>query len=392
MRRKISIIVLVFAAILPVSAEEVFFSSIVNASYLTDFALNLFPVSFWGEFGIDHLDVFEDLNTRAVVRVEAGMAQRTIRQNPKDGSILTPDKQEQYTVVFSDGKAGFSQGLIDNPAEGKPDFLTLDVFFGMRWEQAFPSLSDVQSGNYEGFFTDLFYFDLNGETVGLPELEGNKYSLTNSLSIGLDFNNMEDHYLIPEGYNFSLDLVFAPWWLLNTSDMLKNIADTGSTIDYYKILYTTTYKHTFIQQLQEDSDFNLFSAYMNFNFACQLLFGDAIPQHAMTIGFRDKTIPPRPFIADMKARFTVTGPEFITIGTYPALTVYLENSLAAGKLLNSIDETSGVRFYGTIGVQAELYIMGMFRAYAAVYYDYLAPEWAENGFDYEIGAYFMATF
>ena len=394
MRRKISILLIAFASVFPAFAEEVFFSSIVNASYLTDFALNMFPVSFWGEFGIDHLDIFEDLNTKAVVRVEAGMAQRTVRQNPSDGSILDYEtgKQRQYTVVFSDGKAGFSQGIIDNPAEGKPDFLTFSAFLGMRWEQAFPSLHDVQSGNYEGFFNDPFYFPSGSESVGLPELRGNKYSLTNSLSISFDFNNLENHYLIPEGYNFSFDLVFAPWWLLNTDEILKSVVNTGSTIDYYKILYTANYKHTFIQQLQEDSDFNLFSIYMDFNFRCQLLFGKAVPQHAMTTGFRNKTIPPRPFITDVQFRLTVTGPEFFTIGTYPSVTLYIENSLAAGRLLNSIDETSAVKFYGTIGIRADLYIMGMFRAYAAVYYDYLAPEWSEHGFDYEVGAYFTASF
>ena len=112
----------------------------------------------------------------------------------------------------------------------------------------------------------------------------------------------------------------------------------------------------------------------------------------MTTGFRNKTIPPRPFITDVQFRLTVTGPEFFTIGTYPSVTLYIENSLAAGRLLNSIDETSAVKFYGTIGVRADLYIMGMFRAYAAVYYDYLAPEWSEHGFDYEVGAYFTASF
>ena len=131
---------------------------------------------------------------------------------------------------------------------------------------------------------------------------------------------------------------------------------------------------------------------MDFNFRCQLLFGKAVPQHAMTTGFRNKTIPPRPFITDVQFRLTVTGPEFFTIGTYPSVTLYIENSLAAGRLLNSIDETSAVKFYGTIGVRADLYIMGMFRAYAAVYYDYLAPEWSEHGFDYEVGAYFTASF
>ena len=393
MRRTIAVILIFITAMFMLPAEEVYFSSIVNASYLTDFALNLFPVSFWGEFGIDNLDFFPNLKSRAVVRVEAGMAQRTLRQWPSNGGIIPIEKQKQYTVVFSDGKAGFSQGLVDNPEPGRPDFLVLDVFFGMRWEQAFPSLKDIQEGNYDGFFNCGKYFpDGMVSSIGVPELNGTKYSLTNSFSLGLTFNNMLSHYLVPEGYNFAFDITVAPWWLLNTSELMKGIANTGSRIDYCKILYTTDYKHTFIQQLQEDSDFNLFSVYMDFNLSCQLLFGSSIPQHAMTVQFRNKAIPPRPFTTDVRFSITATGPEFFTVGTYPTITLYIENALAAGKLLNSNSETTEVRFYGTVGARADLYIMGIFRVFASAYYDYLAPEWTEGGFDYQIGAYFTMSF
>ena len=229
MRRTIAVIIIFITAVFMLPAEEVYFSSIVNASYLTDFALNLFPVSFWGEFGIDNLDFFPNLTSRAVVRVEAGMTQRTLRQWPSDGGIIPIEKQKQYTVVFSDGKAGFSQGLVDNPEPGRPDFLVLDVFFGMRWEQAFPSLKDIQEGNYDGFFNCGKYFpDGMVSSIGVPELNGTKYSLTNSFSLGLTFNNMLSHYLVPEGYNFAFDITVAPWWLMNTSELMKGIANTGS--------------------------------------------------------------------------------------------------------------------------------------------------------------------
>lgn len=387
--RKIAVaIVLLFFSMFSLCAE-VFYSSIINASYLSDFALNAFPVSFWGEFGIDKLDLVEDLNTKALVRVEAGMAQRTLRQWPADGSVITdPEDQRRYSVVFSEGLVGFEQGLVDNPAEGKKDFLTLSFLVGVRWEQAFASLKDIQSGNFGGVFTEDGYFTAQDSVMGVPELNGNRYSLSNSISIGLDFNNKFSHYLTPEGYDFSIDFVMGPWWLLNS----PTIFNTSSYIDYWKLLYTASYTHTFFQQDQEDADMNLYSLYMNFGLSCQIIFGKAVPQHELSVSFRGKAIPPRPFITDIKASLTLVGPEFLTVGTYPTVTVMMENALAAGRLINSNEEHIGVGFYGTIGARFDLYIMRLFRAYAGIYYDYLTPEGYGRGFDFDFGAYFTASF
>lgn len=386
--RKLILVILLSFFLLPLNAE-VFYSSIINASYLSDFALNAFPVSFWGEFGIDKLDLVENLNTKALVRVEAGMAQRTLRQWPETGSVITdPDDQRRYSVVFSEGLVGFEQGLVTNPDETKKDFLTLSFLIGVRWEQAFGSLHDIQNGDFGGVFDDPIYFPENTEVVGVPELNGNKYSLSNSITIGLDFNNRYSHYLTPEGYDFSIDFVMGPWWLLNS----PTIFNTNSYIDYWKMLYTASYTHTIMQQNQEDSEMNLFSLYMNFGLSCQIMFGKAIPQHEMSVNFRGKAIPPRPFITDIKASITLVGPEFLTVGTYPTVTLTMENALAAGALLNSNEEHIGIGFYGTVGARFDLYIMRLFRAYVGVYWDYLSPEGYRSGFDFDFGAYFTATF
>lgn len=386
--RKLVLVILLSLFLLPLNAE-VFYSSIINASYLSDFALNAFPVSFWGEFGIDKLDLVENLNTKALVRVEAGMAQRTLRQWPETGSVITdPDDQRRYSVVFSEGLVGFEQGLVTNPDETKKDFLTLSFLIGVRWEQAFGSLHDIQNGDFGGVFDDPIYFPENTEVVGVPELNGNKYSLSNSITIGLDFNNRYSHYLTPEGYDFSIDFVMGPWWLLNS----PTIFNTNSYIDYWKMLYTASYTHTIMQQNQEDSEMNLFSLYMNFGLSCQIMFGKAIPQHEMSVNFRGKAIPPRPFITDIKASITLVGPEFLTVGTYPTVTLTMENALAAGALLNSNEEHIGIGFYGTVGARFDLYIMRLFRSYVGVYWDYLSPEGYRSGFDFDFGAYFTATF
>ena len=393
MRRIVLVIMLALSVMLPLGAEgEVFFSNIVNASYLTDFAYSVFPVSFWGEFGIDNLDFFEDLDTRAVVRVEAGLAQRTLRQNPQTGEIITdhnPGEEENYSVVFSDGSVGIDQGVIDNPDPSKPDFLTLSFSLGMRWEQAFASLNDIQHGDFSGLFGNENYFppSAEGNFPGTPDLSGNLYSLTNSVNISLYFRNLDDHYLRPRGYNFSASITFAPWWLFNDLPVFE------TRTDYYKMLYSVDWKHTILSQNQKaQSDMNLYSLVFDFKMRCQFLFGDAVPRHAYSVAFRTQEIPPRAFMTDVYAAVVLNGPEFLTKGTYPELTVFMENALSAGDVLNSPSSGESVKFYGTLGARLRLHILSFFQCHVGFYYDYLPMEGYKGGIDLDFGAYFTAMF
>ena len=391
MRRVWTVVILLFLSLLPLFAKgEVFFSNIVNASYLTDFAMGAFPVSFWGEFGIDHIDLFQDLNSKVVVRVEAGMAQRTLRQDPSTGALITdhnPGADENYSVVFSYGTVGFEQGIVDG-GEGKADFLTANVSLGMRWEQAFASLSHIQQGNMNGVFgSDYFNGGERKDYPGTPELSGNLYSLATSLNFGLDFRNLDDHYIHPDGYNFSISGTIAPWWLFN--DKLAFI-NSGTRIDYYRLLYSATWKYTAYELGK--GDMNLFSIVMDFRLNCQFLFGSDVPRYAYSVRFRGNEIPPRSFITDVNVSLILNGPEFFTVGTYPQLYIFVENAISAGRVLNSIDATESVKMYGSVGARLQLNILGVFRAYIGVYYDYLPMEGYSGGFDMDLGAYFSAFF
>ena len=369
---------------------EIFFSNIVNASYLSDFAMGAFPVSFCGEFGIDKIDLFDDLDTKVVVRVEAGLAQRRLRQYPETGELIidhNPGNDEDYSVFFSYGTVGFEQGLIDGK-EGKPDFLTLDFSIGMRWEQAFASLHHIQHGDSDGVFGNTEYFPYGtADYSGTPELSGNRHSLATSINFSLNFQNMDDHYLHPNGYYFSISGSIAPWWLFNNGISWLN---TGARIDYYRMLYSATWKYTAYELRNEN--FNLLSIVTSFKMDCQFLFGSAIPRYAYEVNFHDNEIPPRSFIADAYFSVSLNGPEIMTVGTYPQLVVFVENALSAGNVLNSDDSTEGIKFYGSIGARLQLDIMGVFRVYVSVYYDYLEMEGYEGGFDYDFGAYFSAFF
>ena len=391
--RRLILIVISAVMMLPLGAEgEVFFSNIINASFLTDFAYSVFPVSFWGEFGIDNLDFFEDLDSRAVVRVEAGMAQRTLRQDPQTGEIITdhnPGQAENYSVVFSDGSVGIDQGLIDNPDPSKPDFLTLSFSVGMRWEQAFASLYDIQHGNFSGLFGNKDYFpdSAGGNFPGTPELSGNLYALSNYVNLSLIFRNLDNHYLYPEGYNFSASITPAPWWLFNDLPMFE------TRTDYYRMIYSASWKHTILSQNQKArSDMNLYSLVVDFNMTCQFLFGSAVPRHAYSVSFRTKEIPPRAFMTDAYAAVILNGPEFLTKGTYPELIVFIENALSAGDVLNSTMESDSVKFYGTLGARLRLHILGFFQCHVGFYYDYLPMEGYAGGVSLDLGAYFTAMF
>ena len=391
MRRVIPLIAVFILAFSSLYAKgEVFFSNIVNASYLTDFAMGAFPISFWGEFGIDHIDLFPNLNSKVVVRVEAGMAQRTLRQYPETGELITdhnPGADENYSVVFSYGTVGFEQGIVDG-GEGKSDFLTASVSLGMRWEQAFASLAHIQQGNMNGVFgSDYFNGGERKDYPGTPELSGNLYSLATSLNFGLSFRNLDDHYIHPDGYNFSISGTIAPWWLFNDR---FSIVNAGTRIDYYRLLYNATWKYT-AYELRK-GDFNLFSVVMDFRLNCQFLFGSDVPRYAYSVRFRGNEIPPRSFITDVNVSLILNGPEFFTVGTYPQLYVFVENAVSAGRVLNSLDATESVKMYGAIGTRLQLNILGVFRAYIGFYYDYLPMEGYDGGFDLDFGAYFSAFF
>ena len=391
MRRIWAAIALIVLSLSSLAAKgEVFFSNIVNASYLTDFAMGAFPISFWGEFGIDHIDLFPDLNSKVVVRVEAGMAQRTLRQDPETGALITdhnPGRDENYSVVFSYGTVGFEQGIVDG-GEGKPDFLTANVSLGMRWEQAFASLHHIQQGNMNGVFgSDYFNGGERKDYPGTPELSGNLYSLATSLNFGLDFKNLDDHYIHPNGYNFSISATIAPWWLFN--DRLSFV-NAGTRIDYYRILYNAAWKYTAFEMSK--GDMNLFSVVMDFRLNCQFLFGSDVPRYAYSVRFRGNEIPPRSFITDVNVSLVLNGPEFLTVGTYPQLFVFIENAISAGRVLNNIDRTESVKMYGSIGARVQLNILGIFKAYVGIYYDYLPMEGYSGGLDFDFGAYFSAFF
>ncbi|MDY5930556.1 MAG: hypothetical protein SPJ34_00825, partial [Candidatus Ornithospirochaeta sp.] len=308
----IAYMLVLLSSLSAISADDfgTFFTSIINASYHNDFAYGLFPISFWGEFGLNDMELIKGHESKVYSRVEAGFSQRRLRQDPVTGDIIedygrlmVKDGQyasSEYSVVFSDGSVGYQQSLVRNPDPSRGDMLSISISLGMRWEQAFASFYDIRMGNYGGVFNSLFFkpdgYDSAkaSSTPGTPDLAGNLYFLTNKLELGIAFFDRDTDYLTPSGYYAEIDIEAAPWWLANSLDIFD------IRTDYLRLGLSGSYDYTILSQKQKDG-FNLYSLVLNTRINAQFLIGQAIPRHAMKVSYRGKDIPQRTMIMDIYA-------------------------------------------------------------------------------------------
>ena len=342
-------LVLAFA----LNAKEAYYSAIINGSYLSDFAYGMLPVSLWGDFGISGLDIAKNLDSKIYARLEAGLTQRSVFQDPATGKLLSNGSGNEYTVAFSDGSIVYEQGVIDNRKKDSPDMLTASFILRMRWEQAFADFSDIRNGNYAGIFNDktLFPDELSSQyPIGTPDLGGGKYFLSNSLNIKLAFNMMDDDYIAPEGSKGEVSLLFAPWFLMN-----KLSAFQYTQTDAFRMDLNFYFKHTFVSEQEFFSGRNRYSLYIDTSFKNQILAGKAVPRYLMNTSLMGRRIPPRTYMMSLNSTLWLVGPEVLSKGTYPGAYCYFENAISGGELMNTESE-KGFDFLGGIGIGVDMHI------------------------------------
>lgn len=386
MKRVLAIAVLILVSF-SLSAKETYYSAIINGSYLSDFAYGMLPVSLWGDFGISGINLIKNLETKVYARLEAGLDQRTVFQDPETGRLLDNVSGNDYNVAFSDGSVVYEQGVINNKDKDKPDILSVSAILRMRWEQAFASFPDIREGNYAGVFsrTDLFPDDNSSRYfIGTPELSGGKYFLSNSFSVKFSFNMLDDYYIAPEGYKLDAGLLFAPWFFFN-----KISAFSGPQTDAFRMNLDFYYKHTFISEQERDR--NKYSLYIDTSLKTMLLTGTAIPRYLMTTSFMGKRIPPRSYTAAFNSTLWLAGPEVLSKGTYPGAYCYFENAISGGELLNSHDQ-NGFNFLGGFGIGIDMHIMGVARIFFEYKYIYTKMPGEKTGSDFSFGGYLTVLF
>ena len=391
--KRILFAIVALALLSPIFAAETFYQTIFNASYLGDFAYNAFPLSLWADFGISGLEVAPDLTTKIYARVMAGLTERRLNQYPETGDIIDIDQFPEslsYAVAFSDGSLVFEQGVMKDPDYPSRDMLSISLSLRMRWEQAFATFNDIRVGDYGGIFdnTQLFPTTSSGSFLaGTPELSGNKYFLSNSFSFDVSFNRLITDYMTRNGYKIDAGMVFAPLWLGNNLRVISPKIETDS----YRFRVSGEYDYTILNK-KSQSGKNLYSLYATASASTTFIFGKSIPRYLQDKSFMGKSIVPRLFYGDIYAKLQFNGPELLSLGTYPALYLFLQNGLNSGSLINSSKESPDTEFFGGFGFGVQLTLIGYLRAFLEYSYIYTPIFGEDAGGSLGYGCYFTMLF
>ena len=386
MKKLLFLILISFLSLLSLSAEESFYQSIINASYLSSFAYGTFPVSLWADFGVDGIHFADNLSTKIYARVEAGLTERNIQQNPTNGNVLSStDPTGSYLVAFSDGSAVIEQGVVPDDERDNHDKVTLSLALRMRWEQAFPTFADLRDNSNGIFDSDVLFPVKESVYPGTPELSGDKYFLSNSFTFAAYYDEYYSDYLAPNGYKTEISMVFAPFWLANDLDYLFK----GARTDAYKIRLSGNYDYTILDKKSKAGK-NLYSMYVSASASTTFLFGSSIPRYMQDKSFMGISIVPRLFYADISGRFQINGPEFLTLGTYPSVYVTVQNGLNAGPIINNKESALNTDLYGGFSIGTQMTLIGYLKAFME--YSYIYAPSANRGHVFNAGCYLSVLF
>ena len=122
------------------------------------------------------------------------------------------------------------------------------------------------------------------------------------------------------------------------------------------------------------------------------MFGNSVPKYLQDKNFMGKNVVARLFYADLYARLQLNGPEILSLGTYPAIYLIIQNGVNAGALINSKTSKLDAEFLGGFGLGTQITMIGYLRAFFEYYYVY-TPIFGESaGGFFSYGCYFTMLF
>lgn len=381
--KKIAIFLLAIIFLLPLGAKEVFYQSIINASYLSDFAFGAVPLSLWGEIGVTGMELIPNMKTKIHLVTKAGITERVLRQDPVSGTVLD-NQSHRYSVAFSDEELVFRQELMKNPTTGA---LAMSGFFGirMRWEQAFATIKDIRDERYGGIFApDYGLFPVGGDIFlkGTPELSGDKYFLAASFHFGFAYDDVFDSWFGHNEYGVSADLELAPSWFFNDMWFIDEVFTEAGKIDikgYWNVKFadakTSSGRHRFSLELLNSIN-------------SSIVYGSSVPRYLLERSFMGSYVVTRNFFTTIRSELVYDGPELFLEGTYPQIYIYNENAINSGHILNAVDtKSNSFEFYGGVGVGGKIYIMKIFNFFAELKYVYTENKFSSRSLDYSMGMF-----
>ena len=217
------ILLILFIALLPFNAFALEgYGQIVNTTVIPDFALGVFPVGVWTEFGIRGLELIPKQETKLQSLVKTELQVRSLSQHPTTGEVINNinNVDLHYYVFLSEVTVNFAQSFYKSPTFNN-NFLTLSGGLKMHWEQAFRAFNIFSDDKNNSVFDNTEFFPPNvSRYVGTPDLNGKGTLFTNSLDFGISIKDFYSSFSYNEGYYVNINMSLAPWFLLNNIPFL----------------------------------------------------------------------------------------------------------------------------------------------------------------------------
>ncbi len=365
-----------------VSLHSIYLTNeVINVGMYSSFAQGMFPTNVEVKYALPGLSLIPGNSTGLSFSLNAGYTGRTLTQDPQTGKYLYwhipseisdilgtdyPVKVSSYSVLYSSWSMKFSQGLGYSPVT-KGDLVTLWASYDGQWEQAMERLLVSQDPLADKMFT---YIDnqtittrpiFQGNLIGTPDLQGNRYMLSTSLKMGLSLDLKRSTSVTEDGISANLSATFAPWWLLNDLDMF------GGKSDYWKLSFTLYAGYTFYQ-LKQPNGWNWFSLVFYDELNYRYLDGPKVPKFAESGGLWG--VGPQNLNHNLTntMRLYLYGPQFIAADCYPYMYLFLDLGYSGGYLNNTNHQTSYDYFMGSVGINFHLRLFGIFHMYYDVGY------------------------
>lgn len=367
MRKKLLIIILLFITF-NLSAIGFGFH-ILELRTMPDFGANTFPTSLVYQFNFPMPDFLSGNTTLLAFRLDNGMEERLLKQNPDDGRIIDTDstlmagftnqEARKYTTHYDEFLLIYEQGFFGQ------DLVKFHFSFGGRFELSFERLFWMfDNKNTEG----LFYKSPDkprypsSSWAGAPELAGNRNIFQTFLNFGLSFNYLKDEETVKNGISLDSMLRLSPIWM----PLTDKTADFISLYNVLKINYTPIA----VYQKGNHKEYTNFSLVLGNDLSYRWIMGEKVPYYIQGGVITGAYVPNTSSIITNRTYVSIYGPQIAAKDCYPVVTGFHELGYSFGDILNMNSKNSFTAYVGTIGFRAEFNIYNICRLYYQMGYVY----------------------
>ncbi len=339
-----------------------------------NFYNNSFPLSVRYQFNFPVPDIYPGNTTLCTFRLDNGLDERRLYQNPKDGRFIDDDESlvsefknpdaRDYTTQFDEFLLVIEQGLF-----GK-DLIKLHFSFGGRFEKAFERWDWMfDNKNTEGLFWKApgvaRYIDV-GTWYGVPELRGDRGVTQTMLNFGLSFNLLQDTNTVRNGIALDVMYRYSP-------AKIQIFEGDDPTADFTAMQVNLSLAATPVKIYQKNGERTNFSIQIGNDASYKYVQGTKVPYYMQGDSIYGTYVPNAEHSFTDETYLAFFGPQLGADDLYAYLKLFHNAGISYGKAMNTKNEIKVAEYSGSVGFRAEFNIYNICRCFYQVGYLYSAP-------------------